>query len=96
MVKTPYKSILEQLGDILMVPGNEEAMDWWRRVRRIPGRFCDFFDGRVSRELLGPDGKPFFRHDLPEGPDGELRIGLALGVDWYVDDPHKICVVGLK
>ena len=34
--------------------------------------------------VLGPDGKLFFRHDLPEGPDGELRIGLALGVDWYV------------
>ena len=81
-LKTPYKSITEQLGDILSIPGNDDAMDWWRRIGRILGKLRDFFDARVSREVLGPDGKPFFRHDLPEGPDGELRIGLALGVDW--------------
>ncbi|RDX43089.1 hypothetical protein OH76DRAFT_1361580 [Lentinus brumalis] len=82
-LKTPYKSITEQLGDVLSLPGNDDAMDWWRRVQRVVGKLRDFFDGGVSRELLGPDRKPFFHHDLAEGPDGELRIGLALGVDWF-------------
>ncbi|KAI0696122.1 hypothetical protein C8T65DRAFT_615545, partial [Cerioporus squamosus] len=80
-LKTPYKSVTEQLGDVLSIPGNDDAMDWWRRICRIFGRLRDFFDARISRELLGPDGQPFFRHDLAEGPDGELRIGVALGVD---------------
>ncbi|KAH9853068.1 hypothetical protein C2E23DRAFT_917465 [Lenzites betulinus] len=79
----PFKSITEQLAEILLQPGHEEAMDSWRRRPRWSGWLCDFFDGAISKVLLGPDGRPFFRRDIPEGPQGELRIGLALGIDWF-------------
>jgi len=32
-----------------------------------------------------PDGQRFFKNDADDvaaGPNGELRIGLSLGVDW--------------
>ncbi|KAI0363300.1 hypothetical protein BV20DRAFT_1058164 [Pilatotrama ljubarskyi] len=82
-LRTPAKTITEQLADLLAQPGMEDAMSAWHQRSRITGWLYDFFDGLISRSLLGPDGKPFFRHDLPEDPDGELRIGLALGVDWF-------------
>jgi hypothetical protein len=38
------------------------------------------------KKLKGPDGHLFFSNDLGEknGPNGELRIGVNLGVDWRV------------
>ena len=53
---------------------------------RPHGIMNDIFDGRVARNVLGPDGLPFFRHDEAgkTGLSGELRIGLTLGADWYV------------
>ncbi|KAI0368950.1 hypothetical protein BV20DRAFT_998001, partial [Pilatotrama ljubarskyi] len=82
-LRTPAKSLAEQLAELVMQPGMEEALESWRTRTRSPGWLNDFFDGAISRELLGPDGKPFFRHELKEDPDGELRIGVALGVDWF-------------
>ncbi|KAI0323219.1 hypothetical protein GY45DRAFT_1410608 [Cubamyces sp. BRFM 1775] len=78
-LRTPARSLAEQLADLVKEPGMEEALTSWRKRVRLPGILNDFFDGAISRELLGPDGKPFFRHDLDEDPDGELRIGVALG-----------------
>ncbi|RDX44512.1 hypothetical protein OH76DRAFT_1096209 [Lentinus brumalis] len=80
----PFKSLTEQLQALLAVAGMEDHMDAWRHRSRILGRLADIFDGWVCRNLKGPDNSPFFRHDLPEGPDGELRIGVALGLDWCV------------
>ncbi|KAI8982736.1 hypothetical protein BD414DRAFT_463611, partial [Trametes punicea] len=80
-LRTPAMSLSEQLAEVLRQPGIEEALSSWRKRTRSPGVLNDFFDGAISRELLGPDGKPFFRHDLDDDPDGELRIGVALGVD---------------
>ncbi|KAI0364659.1 hypothetical protein BV20DRAFT_955703 [Pilatotrama ljubarskyi] len=82
-LRTPAKSLTEQLGELLMRPGMEDALESWRKRVRSPGWLTDFFDGAISHELLGPDNKPFFRRDLMEDPDGELRIGVALGVDWF-------------
>ncbi|KAI0323379.1 hypothetical protein GY45DRAFT_1376365 [Cubamyces sp. BRFM 1775] len=81
-IQTPAKSIAEQLGELLVQPGMEDAISSWRRRSRVAGWLYDFFDGAISKALLGPDGLPFFRRDLPEDPNGELRIGLALGIDW--------------
>ncbi|RDX39697.1 hypothetical protein OH76DRAFT_1490895 [Lentinus brumalis] len=47
-LKTLYKSITEQLGEVLSIPGNDSAMDLWRRVSRVLGKLRDFFDGRCS------------------------------------------------
>lgn len=46
----------------------------------------DFFDGRIAKEILGHDDLPFFRNgdQLNTAPDNELRVGVSLGVDWYV------------
>ncbi|KAJ2976688.1 hypothetical protein NUW54_g11528 [Trametes sanguinea] len=83
LLRTPAKSLTEQLALLLKEPGFEDALSAWRKRARSPDILNDFFDGAISHELLGPDGKPFFRHDLTEEPDGELRVGVALGVDWY-------------
>ncbi|KAF8131720.1 hypothetical protein K438DRAFT_1788225 [Mycena galopus ATCC 62051] len=81
----PTKSIEEQLKDMLAVPGIEEEMDWWRTKGRTEGVLEDFFNGRISKEIEGPDGLPFFRpgDSTGSGPDNELRVGLTLGVDWF-------------
>ncbi|PIL33759.1 hypothetical protein GSI_04384 [Ganoderma sinense ZZ0214-1] len=81
LLRFPYKSLTEQLTAILAMPGMEEAMQAWRRRRRVAGRLVDIFDGLICRALRGPDGRPFFRYDLPEDPDDELRIGVVLGLD---------------
>lgn len=68
----------------------EEALTCWRRRSRLAGWLSDFFDGAISHALLGPDGLPFFRRDIPEDPAGEIRIGLALGVDWFARVPALV------
>lgn len=83
LLRTPAKSITDQLAELLLRPGMEEALTSWRRRSRLAGWLSDFFDGAISHALLGPDGLPFFRRDIPEDPAGEIRIGLALGVDWF-------------
>lgn len=82
----PYKDITSQLADMLAVPGVEAEMDKWRHVQRKDGEYEDVFDGRICQELRGPDGKLFFANTSAErdqGPNGELRVGVILGADWY-------------
>ena len=84
-LKYPYKSLAEQLAEIVALPGMEDELDQWRQQNRKHGKYSDFFDGGIARDLKGHDGHPFFsNHGLErmEGPDGELRIGLTLGADW--------------
>jgi hypothetical protein len=82
-LKFPMKSLEEQIIDMLAIPGVEDVMDAWRKKKRIPGEFNDIFDGDVCKELPGHDGLPFFLPDQEEVANGELRIGVSLGVDWY-------------
>jgi hypothetical protein len=87
LLRFPYKTIESQLIDILAVPGVEAELDKWRTQTRTPGKYSDIFDGDIPKNLKGHDGLPFFRNTInavENGPDGELRIGLTLGVDWYV------------
>ncbi|KAI1783783.1 hypothetical protein LXA43DRAFT_1067338 [Ganoderma leucocontextum] len=91
VLQFPYKSIAEQLAIILDMPGVEEAVDAWRKRHRILGVLQDIFDGRICRQLLGPDGLSFFRYDLRDtGPDGELRLGVTLGVDCVINLPFYL------
>ncbi|KAH9924357.1 hypothetical protein B0H21DRAFT_712451, partial [Amylocystis lapponica] len=81
----PYLT-LKTLVDILAVEGMEDLMDGWRKLARKPGFYRDIFDGAIAKGLLGPDGKPFFSNDISDrdkGPNGELRIALEWGVDWF-------------
>jgi hypothetical protein len=87
IVKYPYLPLSEQIKSMLKIPGLEAVLDDWRCKPRSPGQYNDIFDGAMCRtKLKGPNGKLFFSN-LPHeknGPDGELRIGVNLGVDWYV------------
>lgn len=87
LLRFPTMFIEEQLANMLAVPGVEEACDGWRKQHRTPGKYDDNFDGKICQEIPAFDGQPFFRNlpqDVSSGPDGELCIGLTLGVDWYV------------
>ena len=86
-IKYPYSPLQEHLERVLVQPGMEDMLDSWRTVPRDPNKLVDIFDGRVTQELVGPDGQRFFRNGEGDahGPDGELRIGLMWGIDWCVD-----------
>lgn len=87
IIKYPYLSLSDQLKSLLVVPGVEVLLDGWREKPCSSGHYTNIFDGKVCRfDLKAPDGSPFFSN-LPHqknGPNGELRIGVNLGVDWYV------------
>lgn len=83
LLQFPTKSLTEQLASLLLLPGLEDAMEAWRQLPRVPGEYRDIFDGEVCRNILGPDGKEFFQYGPSESSDGELRIGVTLGADWY-------------
>lgn len=78
----PTKSLEEQICDMLSIPGIEDEMDAWRKKERMPGKYTDIFDGDICKELPAHDGSQFFQYGKQELPDGELRIGVSLGVDW--------------
>lgn len=82
LLRFPYKPLEHQLIDI--IPEIEDQLDTWRLKAREDGVYTDQFDGQISKELEDHEGAPFFRHDLQEMPDGELRLGITLGVDWCV------------
>ena len=68
---------------LLSLHGIEDLLDGWHTRDQLPGIMNDIFDGRVARNVRGPDGLPFFHHDEAgkTGLGGELRIGLTLGAD---------------
>lgn len=84
LLQFPVKSIEEQLVDILHVDGVEDLLEQWRFKERCIGKYLDNFDGEICKILKGPDSRPFFENPLPPETRDELRIGLTLGVDWYV------------
>ena len=87
IVKYPYLPLSEQIASILRILGVEALLDEWRKKPRKTGEYTDIFDGNICRSRLrDPDGSLFFLN-LPHennGPHGELRIGVNLGLNWYV------------
>jgi hypothetical protein len=73
------KSIQEQLQEMLLVPGFERSLQEWKKVKRRSGVYHDIHDGAICKEILGPDGQPFYRDGLEQN---ELRIGLSTSLDW--------------
>jgi hypothetical protein len=62
-------------------------LDGWCSKPRKSGKYSDIFDGDMCHiHLKAPNSTLFFSNLLHErqGPDGELRIGVNLGVDWCV------------
>ncbi|KJA21043.1 hypothetical protein HYPSUDRAFT_1089591 [Hypholoma sublateritium FD-334 SS-4] len=88
----PYKSLEEQLAAMLAVPGIEEHMESSREKLRQtePGKYKNIFNGRVCQTLPCKDGTRFFDPSDEVCESGELRIGLALGVDCVVNLPPEL------
>ncbi len=80
------KSLAEQLATMLMVPGIEDEMARsLQNIRRhVPGIYTNIFDGKICRELKAADGTKFFSPSEEVIAAGKLRIGVTLGVDWWV------------
>jgi hypothetical protein len=87
-IRLPFLSISAQLESILNTPGIEGDVDWWRNLPQHKGYYRNISDGRVWGESLDPEGELFFRSATVGGkkcaPDGELRIGVALAMDWCI------------
>ncbi|KAE9386142.1 hypothetical protein BT96DRAFT_960642 [Gymnopus androsaceus JB14] len=81
----PTKSLEEQLGAMLMVPGMEDKMA--RALEHMdqhePGKYRNIFDGKICQNLKAADSSQFFRPSAEAIEAGELRIGVMLGVDWF-------------
>jgi hypothetical protein len=86
-IKYPYLPLSDQITSLLKIPGIEALLDQWHMKPRSPSEYSNIFDGSMCRlKLRVPDGTLFFSN-LPSKknrPCGELRIGVNLGVDWYV------------
>lgn len=96
LLQCPVKSIEDQLIDILHVDGAEDILEQWRFKERHIGQYLDNFDGEICKTLKGPDSRPFFENPLPHETQDELRIGLTLGVDWYVFSFHWVSFFSLN
>ncbi|KDQ55237.1 hypothetical protein JAAARDRAFT_196089 [Jaapia argillacea MUCL 33604] len=99
-LRFPTKSLQEQLTE--MLPPIEDELDLWRRRPHVPNEYTTIFDGKIVRELPGADSLPFFHPDMEEMPNGELRIGLTLGVDWFsylrsqIAPSHTSCLISFS
>ncbi len=82
----PFLSISAQLEGIFSSPGIEDDVDWWRNLPREQGKYQNISDSRIWNKILDPEGKPIFRSANENGrkcaPDGEIRISIALAMDW--------------
>ena len=87
-IRLPFLSISAQLETLFSSPGIEDEVDWWRTLNQQEGIYRDISDGKIWGEILDAEGKQFFRSVNLNGrkcaPDGELRIGVALAMDWCV------------
>jgi len=87
LIKYPYFPLSDQIATVLKTPGVEALLDGWRVKPRRPGEYTDIFDGNICcLSLKAPDSNLFFSNHPHEnnGPNGELHIGVNLGVDWCV------------
>lgn len=74
-----YRSVTTYLKELLMHPGFIQKCEQWRNRPEL-GRMCDVYDGKVWRDFLDYEGKPFL--SLP------FNFALHLNVDWYQPFEH--------
>ncbi|KAJ7188886.1 hypothetical protein C8R46DRAFT_1024111 [Mycena filopes] len=81
----PTKSLAEQLAILLSVPGIEDEMEksLKKATAHQAGKYTNIFDGKICQELPTADGSRFFFPSEDEVAQGELRIGVTMGVDWF-------------
>ncbi|KIM59498.1 hypothetical protein SCLCIDRAFT_16493 [Scleroderma citrinum Foug A] len=91
-LKYPYMPLSHQLQSILSIPGIEDSLDEWHTKLQSPGVYTDIFDGDMCRnKLKAPDGTLFFANGPQDqrGPNGELHIGVTLGIDCILPGPKE-------
>lgn len=81
----PTKSLAEQLATLLAIEGMEIELEksLGKAKARVPGVWKNIFDGKICQELPTAAGSKFFFPSEAEVAAGELRLGVALGTDWY-------------
>jgi len=86
-----FLSISAQLERVFSLPGIEDKVDWWCTLSQQEGVYQDISDGKIWGKILDMEGKEVFRSVTLNGkkcaPDGELWIGVALAMDWYLPMP---------
>lgn len=81
-----YNSIIEKLKQLIARPGFMINCESWRN-RNVPNGFlADIFDGKVWKDFMYVEGKPFFA--------APHNYGLMLNVDWFQPFKHSIYSVG--
>lgn len=73
-----YQPLSDLLLDFLLQEGIVESLETWRGDISEDCILRTIMDGRLWKEIKGPDGLPFFAHR----EDDELRIGVTLSMDW--------------
>ncbi|KAJ7156359.1 hypothetical protein C8R46DRAFT_1115786 [Mycena filopes] len=83
----PTKSLAEQLAILLSVPGIEDEMEksLKKATAHQAGKYTNIFDGKICQELPTADGSRFFFPSEDEVAQGELRIGVTMGVDCIIN-----------
>jgi hypothetical protein len=87
IVKYLYLLLSEQIALILQILGIEAFLDEWHKKPRKMGEYTVIFDGNICHNRLrAPDGSLFFSNLPHENnrPHDELRIGVNLGLNWYI------------
>ncbi|KAL1698541.1 hypothetical protein EV121DRAFT_274362 [Schizophyllum commune] len=81
----PYKSLAEQLATLLAIPEMEDEIERSQTKASTceHGRYSSIFHGRVCQELRAADEEKFFFLSDKQREEGELRLGVSLGVDWF-------------
>ena len=84
----PFLSISAQLEGVFSTPDIENEVDRWCTLDQQEGVYQDISDGKIWGKILDVEGNQFFSSVNINGkkcaPDGELRIGVALTMDWCV------------
>ena len=70
-----YHSIIDSLQELLKRLSLITKCELWRNRKVFPGTYTDIYDGKVWKEFLNPNNKPFL--SLP------FNFAFNLNIDWF-------------
>lgn len=82
-----YHSLIDSLKDMVRRPGFVDKCELWRTLKiQEEGTLTDIYDGKVWKDFMNPDGKPFL--SVP------YNFALSLNVDWFQPFKHTTYSAG--
>ncbi|KAG2741428.1 WD40 repeat-like protein [Suillus brevipes Sb2] len=84
-LQCPQNPMSNAILRLLSQKGMEEHLDAWRSQSTIPGKSQTMQDGQIWKTIKGHNGKLFFDNSPERCDKDELRIGITLGFDGYVN-----------